>query len=283
MFTNFLNFLSNILNSFSSKKIETPTTNESSKPVTPEPSKVVEKNLVLSKKGKIQSILNVFETGSLKGDYSKVSIFSDGPKDIRQITYGKSQTTEWGNLRKLILKYVEKNGQYSTFFRPYLSKIGTTSLVNDVAFINKLKSAGSDSIMKEAQDEFFDEQYWNPAIDFFKKNGFTLPLSALVIYDSYIHSGSVPIFLRKRFSELPPVSGGDEKKWVEQYLVTRQDWLSKHSRPILRSTTYRTKNMLVAVREKNWNLDKPFYANGVIAQGVENNILSTKIIGINVE
>ena len=57
---------------------------------------------ITKKKDKIQSILNVFETGKPDGDYSNVTIFSDGPKGIRQITYGKSQTTEWGNLNKLI-------------------------------------------------------------------------------------------------------------------------------------------------------------------------------------
>jgi hypothetical protein len=31
----------------------------------------------------------------------------------------------------------------------------------------------------------------NAACEWFKKNGFTLPLSMLVIYDSYIHSGGI--------------------------------------------------------------------------------------------
>jgi chitosanase len=235
---------------------------------------------ILSKKGKIQSILNVFETGSLKGDYSKISIFADGPKSMRQITYGKSQTTEWGNLNKLVKKYVDLNGQYSAFFRPYLSKIGKVSLVSDIAFINKLKSAGKDPLMIKAQDEFFDETYWIPAMRFVRDNKFTSPLSALVIYDSYIHSGGILDFLRQRFLEKTPVNGGNEKKWIEQYLNTRQTWLANHSRPILRSTTYRTKNMLSAVKENNWNLDKPFYANGVVAQG---GMLQSRLIGVEIE
>lgn len=237
-------------------------------------------NNIFNKKGKIQSILNVFETGSLKGDYSNISIFADGPKNMRQITYGKSQTTEWGNLNKLIKKYIDMNGQYSTFFRPYLSKIGKNSLVNDIAFINKLKSAGKDPIMVKAQDEFFDETYWAPAMKFVRDNKFTHPLSALVIYDSYIHSGGILDFLRNKFPETTPAKGGNEKKWIEQYLNARQTWLANHSRPILRSTIYRTKNMLSAVKENNWNLDKPFYANGVVAQG---GMLQSRLIGVEIE
>jgi hypothetical protein len=48
-----------------------------------------------------------------------------------------------------------------------------------------------------------------------------LPLSMLVVYDSFIHSGSVPMFLRKRFIERPPANGGDEKKWIGSYVEVR--------------------------------------------------------------
>lgn len=218
---------------------------------------------ILDKKDKIQSVINVFETGSIEGDYSEVSIFNDGPNDVRQITYGRSQTTEYGNLDDLIKAYVENKGEYSDFFKDYVDKIGKTSLVNDKEFISKLKLSGKDEIMKKTQDAFFDSHYWNPAFGFLTDNEFTLPLSGLVIYDSYIHSGSVPMFLRNRFSEKTPKNGGDEKKWIEEYLETRNDWLANHSREILRKTTYRTKNMLTAVKNGNWDLEEPFIANGV--------------------
>lgn len=221
---------------------------------------------VEKKKGKIQSILNVFETGSPSGNYGNVSIFADGPKGMRQITYGKSQTTEWGNLKKLIEDYSNRDGKHSDFFKPYVPKLGKISLVNDQKLISELKQAGNDPVMKEAQDRFFDEHYWKPAFDFFKENGFTTPLSMLVIYDSFIHSGGVLSFLRSRFPEKPPAKGGDEKRWIEQYVNVRHSWLSNHSNKILRKTTYRTRNMLHAVIKNDWNLDKPFVANGVVVE-----------------
>jgi len=221
-------------------------------------------DIIVEKKNKIQSILNVFETGSKEGKYEKVTIFSDGPKNIRQITYGKSQTTEWGNLNKLIKSYSEKNGVYSEFFKPYVSKIGKVSVVNDKELIKKLKEAGEDPIMKETQNEFFDKYYWNPALEFFKENGFTHPLSMLIIYDSFIHSGGILSFLRNRFPTKTPIKGGDEKKWIEQYINVRHSWLSNHTRKILRKTTYRTINMIDAITKNNWNLDQKFNANGII-------------------
>jgi len=58
----------------------------------------------------IEHVVNVFETGTPDGDYGAISIYADGPHDIRQITYGRSQTTEYGNLRDLVQRYVAANG-----------------------------------------------------------------------------------------------------------------------------------------------------------------------------
>ncbi len=95
------------------------------------------------------------------------------------------------------------------------------------------------------------------------ENGFALPLSGLVIYDSYIHSGGIPAFLRRRFPASPPAKGGDEKEWIVQYLEVRLSWLANHSRPILQKTIYRVKNMLTAVNAGDWELSRPFIANGI--------------------
>jgi chitosanase len=114
------------------------------------------------------------------------------------------------------------------------------------------------------QDKFFDEVYWNPAAAWFERNGFRLPLTMLVAYDSYIHSGRVPMFLRYRFSEKPPAKGGDEKKWTTSYVEARHQWLKYHEKKILRKTIYRTQTFMNEIGRDNWDLDKlPINANGV--------------------
>jgi len=45
-----------------------------------------------------EQVVNAFETGSARGDYGNISIYNDGPNQIRQITYGRSQTTEYGRV-----------------------------------------------------------------------------------------------------------------------------------------------------------------------------------------
>jgi len=218
-----------------------------------------------SKKTLIQKIVNVFESGSAEGKYDTLVIYDDGVNNTHQITYGRSQTTEQGNLLQLIEMYVENNGKYAADFVPYLEKIGSESLVDDENFKRLLKEAAQkDKMMKDTQDTFFDQFYWQPAVEFGKRNNFKLSLSMLVIYDSYIHSGSIPMFLRKRFKELTPVNGGDEKKWIESYIDVRHQWLKYHEKPILRKTIYRTQVFINEMERGNWNLEKlPIDVNGM--------------------
>jgi chitosanase len=214
---------------------------------------------------KIQSIVNVFETGSATGDYSNVSIYSDGPGNKKQITYGKAQTTEFGNLSKLLTSYVSNNGKYADDIKPYLSRIGKgSSLYNESRLIAALKSAGDDNIMKQTQDDFFNTVYWMPALNWFNSKQFTEALSMLVIYDSFIHSGSIMQFLRNRFSEKVPVAGGSERRWINEYVNTRHNWLSTHtSRPILRKTIYRTQCFKDQIAKNNWDLKQVVLAKNI--------------------
>ncbi len=221
-----------------------------------------------SQKRLIERVINVFETGTPEGKYDQVTILADGKNGSRQITYGRSQTTEQGNLAKLIEMYIRGNGVYAEQFSKYIDKIGKQSLVDNKTFKDLLRSAAKDdAIMRSTQDEFFDLAYYNPAYEFFTKNGFIMPLSMLIIYDSYIHSGSVLTALRKRFGEYPPAKGGDEKKWITSYVDVRHQWLKYHTNPIVQRTIYRTQCFKDQIAADNWLLAKlPIMANGVKVQ-----------------
>lgn len=212
----------------------------------------------------IEQVLNIFETGTPEGKYHVVAVNPDGANGSRQISYGRSQTTEQGNLNILLERYVVQNGLFAPQFMPYLPKIKVEPLANDVAFKSLLKqSALQDPLMRQTQDEFFDQLYYQPAFHFFKGNEFRLPLSLLVIYDSFIHSGQVPSHLRNRFPERTPLNGGQEEVWVKAYVNTRHDWLANHTRPILRNTVYRTNFFKAQIREGNWKLRRPIEVRGV--------------------
>lgn len=212
-----------------------------------------------------EKVINVFESGSPEGNYSSISIYKDGPHNMRQVTYGRSQTTEYGNLHELLTMYVAAGGIYSEALRHYLDKIEVTPLADDTLFKQLLRDAGrKDPVMRQTQDDFFDKRYFLPAMAWADTNGFSLPLSALVIYDSFIHSGSILGFLRKRFPENPPVNGGNERIWIAQYVDTRQSWLANHENRILRNTVYRTGCFRNEINRNNWDLSQlPITANGI--------------------
>jgi chitosanase len=221
-------------------------------------------NLSAQQKAICEQVINVFETGSAQGNYSMIATFADGPHGVRQVTYGRSQTTEYGNLEELVQMYVDANGKFAAELRPFIEKIGVTPLVDISDFKQLLRDAGkSDAIMQRTQDAFFEKRYFQPAMKWADTNGFTLPLSGLVIYDSFIHSGGILDFLRKRFPEAPPAKGGNEKTWISQYVDARQQWLATHSNAILQKTVYRTKCFKLEIGRNNWDLSQlPVDANG---------------------
>lgn len=220
-------------------------------------------------KRKIEQVINVFETGSAVGDYAalvKYPDYSDPETKTRivQITFGRSQTTEFGNLRALVEDYIASNGTYADKLMPYISRIGKKpSLATDTVFCQALKNAGAtDPLMKISQDRLFDIKYYQPAHSWFAVNGFSMPLSLLVIYDSFIHSGSVLAFLRKRFASVVPASGGNEQEWISNYVDARHDWLANHSSDLLRKTIYRTSCFKAQIKNDNWDLSKIIDAHG---------------------
>ena len=213
----------------------------------------------------VQRVVNVFETGTPEGRYDSLVVMPDGHNDSRQITYGRSQTTEQGHLKELLELYVQKGGLLAGEIAAYFDRIGVVPLEDDAQFKDLLRRAArEDGIMRQAQDDFFDEVYFDPAMGFFQTNGFILSLSLLVIYDSHIHSGSVPGFLRNRFPEPVPARNGNEKSWVTSYVNVRHDWLANHSNELLRRTIYRTQCFKDQIATENWDLDKlPIMDNGV--------------------
>ncbi len=210
---------------------------------------------------RILNALSILETDS-HDNYGDVTVRKDG-NDINgnlffQITYGRYQTIEQSYLKELLTNYVANNGQFANAISPYILKIGNGALAQNETFLNLLRQAGNeDSIMQETQNVLFNTKYYQPALEFFTVNGFTYPLSMLVICDSYMHSGNIKDYLRKRFNELPPSKGGLEKAWVKAYVRVRHEWLSAHSNEIICKTNYHTKAFMTEIERDNWDLSKP--------------------------
>ncbi len=122
-------------------------------------------------------MLNVFEndSGSPDTDYSTIYIYYDGKGGRKQITLGRGFTDDGGSLKKVIERYISKQGAQSELFKTKLNRFGTGTLVNDKEFITALKSAALEKQMQDAQDEVFHEVYIQPALTWAATHKFDLP------------------------------------------------------------------------------------------------------------
>jgi chitosanase len=220
--------------------------------------------------------ISAVETGKPDGDYGKVTVLPDGPRGVRQITFGVHQTTEaGGNLKELVGLIMQNRinvwGHITRSQAGAITKFLTSEpyeMAESELLISALKIVGL--ISKEIQDEFFNRKYWFPACRWAEKNGFKSPLAYLVIYDSFIQSGGILMFLRKRFPETAPANGGDEHRWLYQYVQTRHQWLKhwgngKDPKSVtLRKTIYRTDSLIRLVSIYDLDLEStPMIVNGI--------------------
>ena len=204
-----------------------------------------------------RAIVNIFETGSVLGDYGRVTLL---PGDSGRLTYGRSQTTLGsGNLAELLRRYCSNAGaRFGARLRPVLPLRlqKSASLDNDAALHNLLRACADDRVMRETQDAFFDEAFWQPALRAAKKLGLSLPLSVAVVYDGHIHGSWVPLRKATVDTAGTPEQAG-ERAWIAAYVRLRRDWLANNGNPILRNTVYRMSSFQRLIDQGFWGLPLP--------------------------
>lgn len=219
--------------------------------------------LTALQKSTIQAIVNIFETGSAIGDYSKVTLL---PGDPGHLTYGRSQTTLGsGNLHRLIQDYVTRpDAQFGPELEPFLPELAArdVALDDNATFKGLLRQAGDDPVMREVQDEFFDRVYWQPAESAAVALGVETPLGYAVVYDSHIHGswGRLRDRTTERHGALSEIG---EEAWISHYVAERRHWLATHSITILHNTVYRMDAFRTLIDDGNRSLTLPLTVRGV--------------------
>ena len=215
-----------------------------------------------TQKAVAQAIVNVFETGCVLGNYGAVTVLKG---DSGHLTYGRGQTTlGGGNLYKLLLNYCQRsdaNQEFADKLKGYLPKFQQKdfSLDTDSAVKRVLEQAGTqDPVMRSAQDHFFNENYFAPALREADATGITEPLGQTVVYDSHIHGGWS--ILKPRMPAINDLGG--EKAWVDKYVKDRKAWLQK-LKPPLPNTVYRMDSFKALINADKWKLDLPLMVHGV--------------------
>lgn len=210
-----------------------------------------------------KAIVNLFETGSPRGEYSRVTSHRD---DLGGLTYGCSQTTlASGNLYLLVLDYcAREDARHAESLSAYLPRLKArdAALNTDGELHALLTRAGDDPVMQDTQDRFFDEVFWQPAERHARHLGIESALGHCVIYDSQIH-GSLRRIMQKTDAEFGSCRDRGETAWVSRYVDTRRDWLLNHRNPLLPRTVYRMDTFRELIAQQRWNLALPLRIRSV--------------------
>jgi chitosanase len=226
-----------------------------------------------AQRASINAIISVFETGRLPNPaaYATCTILPDGAG----ISYGMHQSTDRaGSLDNIVKRYIELGGAHADAFKPLLPYFASNKSASEppkgpwsaetVNAVNLLKTAGADPVMQRAQEEVFDRDYFQPAVNHANSAGLTKALSLAVVYDTCIHSGPGGVtMVRNMFAAKSPANGGDERVWVQSYLNARRNWLATHKLTVLHGTVYRMDALLALVQSGNWDLAAPLVVRGV--------------------
>lgn len=173
-----------------------------------------------------QAIVNLFETSSVRGDYGAVTVIAG---DTGHLSFGRSQTTLGsGNLHALLQRYCDNAGaRFGPRLAPWLQRVEQrdTTLDHELRLHNLLRATADDPVMREMQDQFFDEGYWQPAARIAAAMGIATPLGLAVVYDSLIQGSwktvrDLTITRTGRLAEL------GERAWIGAYIATRHAWLA---------------------------------------------------------
>lgn len=210
-----------------------------------------------------KAIVNVFETGRVRGNYGSVTRL---PGDSGHLTYGRSQTTlASGSLFLLIRGYCHAStAAFAAAFEPFLSRLLQPDLTldTDTPFRDLLRLAGDDPVMQKEQDRFFDAHYFDPACRLGAARGLQTPLGQAVVYDSVVH-GSFKT-LAARVGKKVGTGAGEvtEQDWTTAYVEERRAWLASRG-GLLAKTVYRMHAFKQLVDANKWDLPLPLDVHGV--------------------
>lgn len=218
--------------------------------------------LTATQKRTAESIVNIFETGHVLGDYGMVTLI---PGDTGHLTFGRSQTTLGsGNLAKLLRRYCEAPGAlFGPMLTKYLPRFDArdTALDCDGVLHNILRASADDPVMRDTQDAFFDDTYWQPAMRAAAREGIVSPLGCAIVYDSFVH-GSWKAMRDRCTGRIGSICDSDDSGWCSTYVEIRRDWLNCHARSDLRATVYRMDAFRRLIEQGFWNLELPIVVRG---------------------
>lgn len=208
-----------------------------------------------------KAIVNLFETGAVRGHYGALAVL---PGDTGRLSYGRSQASLGsGHLHLLVERYCGMVGaRLGARLRAWLPALAARSAAadTDVRLHNLLRACADDPVMRDVQDAFFDELFWEPALRSAARLGVRSPLGAAIVYDSWVHGSWAS--LRDRTNARGTLADLGEHEWLRRYVRLRREWLATHPNALLRPTVYRMDAFQRMMEHEAWGLPLPLVVRG---------------------
>jgi len=206
------------------------------------------------------ALVNIFEGGRATGNYGAVGGLRN---DKGHLSYGRSQVSlTSGHLYLVIHDYcITPDNQFGKDLEPYLERMRTKDITLDgeVQLRAILREAGDDPVMRSVQDDYFDRNFFQPAMGRAKAASLSQALSCAIAYDATIQGGWLHCS-ENVDKKIGPVSADvPEEKWIATYLDARKDYLLACAP----ATTYRPEAFQDLLNAGNFTLALPFTFRGV--------------------
>lgn len=176
----------------------------------------------------IWAITSVFESGRPQGDPAAYQTFDAGI-----ISYGKHQATLGsGTLGQVLHAYWRRSDSPASqaLRQEYAARLERqeVALRNDTRLRALLQQAAAEPEMVEAQDEVFDQRFYQPAVVQAQRHNVTSPLGLTCLYDTNIQGGLfllLPVVVEKVGGIVAETGSGgriDEAAWLGAFLDERE-------------------------------------------------------------
>ncbi len=229
----------------------------------------------------IWAITSVFESGSPQGNPAAYQTYDAGI-----ISYGKHQATlASGTLNRVMQSYFKRStsGTSQALKNEFGSRIAKMDpgLRNDGRIKELLLQAAAEAAMNEAQDEVFDQSFYQPAIAAAREYNVGSPLGLAALYDTQIQGGLYIVLPRvtERLGAKIGQAGITETKWIATFLDLREERLYRLADQFedkgdagtanaLRISTFRVKEQRQLLQAGNLRLKGPLTIRGQQIPGI---------------
>jgi chitosanase len=237
-------------------------------------SAVVKHNIDFTKTQKTiaDQFISIFENGTTDIQYEYIEDFND----TRGYTAGRAGfTSGTGDMLMVIKEYTIKKPNNS--LTPYINELerlfqiyknNNYELSNESANIENLdglKEAWIENakfkLFRDIQDKVVDDIFFYPSVEICDMIGLKMPLSLLVIYDSYVQHGKIGLDkLVKKATDITnnqtPKDGADELTWLKNFVLNRKTVLESNQ-TVWNGSINRVIELLDLIEAENTQLE-PF-------------------------